>query len=74
MRHAQKQFANFCKSLSIFDYLSNKNPEIDTGLSDGKMGCLGCLECPYFVPCTSEDPSDKWWGTLMYYDANYNKL
>ena len=26
------------------------NLEIDTGMSVGKMGCLGRPECPYFVP------------------------
>ena len=50
MSRAQKQFAYFRKSLSIFDWLSDENPEIDTGLSDGKMGCLGRPKCPYFVP------------------------
>ena len=48
MRRAQKQFAYFCKSSSIFDWLSVG--EIDTGLSYGKIGCLRRSECPYFVP------------------------
>ena len=52
MRCAQKQFGYFCKSLSIFDWLSNRNPEIDTGLSvNVKMCCLWRPERPYFMPC-----------------------
>ena len=37
-----------------FYWLSDRNPEIHTGLSDSKiiMGCLRRPECPYFVPCT----------------------
>ena len=37
MCRAQKLFAYFCKSLSIFDWLSDGNPENDTGLSDSKL-------------------------------------
>ena len=53
MCRAQKQLTFFCKSLSIFDWLSDGNPEIDTGLSMlsvRKMGCLVRPECPHFVP------------------------
>ena len=46
MRRAEKQFAYFCfVFLSIFVWLSNGDPEIDTRLSDNKMGCLGM---PFF--------------------------
>ena len=38
--------------VNLYQFLPlNLNPEIDTGLSNGKMGCLGCSECPYFRPC-----------------------
>ena len=36
MRPAQEQFAYFCKYLSIFDWLFDGKPEIDTKLSDAK--------------------------------------
>ena len=53
---AQKQFTYFRKLLSIFDWLSDKNPENDTGLSGGKMGCL---ERSYFVPLLDLERSHR---------------
>ena len=37
MCRAQNYFTCFCNFLSLFDWLTG----IDTGLSDGKIGCLG---------------------------------
>ena len=50
LHHTQKQCTYFCKSVLIFDWLSHWNPDNDIGLSDGKMGCLGRLECPISCP------------------------
>ena len=44
----------FGKSLSIFDWLSDGNPENDIGLSDSKMGGLGHPELPLFRALYSE--------------------
>ena len=67
--HAQKQFKYFCKYLSILNWLSDRNPENDTGLTVAKwvvsevrsalISCLAsCLLDTHFQ--LSEAHSKDW--------------